>query len=580
MNSKISNIFFSFFKTLKNLIYFLDKQDSKKSLLMLFFILIGTLLEMVSLGLIFPVIQLTLNNNIIFEYPFLLQVKELFSLTDNSLIILMLISIIIIFLIKNIFLIITIIFKGKFVQDLQKKITAKLYNKYLNQNYSFFIKNNTSELIRNLTQECPKIVHGIDGMLIIFTEFFILIGICIILIYLSPFVSGVVIGLNIILMLIWILNTKKKFSKLGEENQTLYSDVLKETQQGFGNFKEIIIYKLRDNFSFQFKEILVKFCKNIRVLGVLTQIPRILLEQLAVILIIVMAITIFLFEEDKIKSAAIIGVYTYALFKILPSISKLILNLQKLIFVKPSIETVKNQLSVKVIEQKNAHLENKIKFKEEISIEKMGFKNENKIILRNIDLKIKKNSKVGLIGKTGSGKSTLLNIIMGLIQPSYGKIKVDGKTLDIENTNWQKKISFVSQSTYLLDESILKNITFNDDLKNIDLDKLDKALKSSRLEEFIETLDLKLNTIVGERGSKISGGELQRIGIARAIYHDTEILILDEFTSSLDEKTESEIIKNIFSLDKTIIVATHRMLTLKYCDIIYELNNNQLSKTK
>ena len=326
MNSKISNIFFSFFKTLKNLIYFLDKQDSKKSLLMLFFILIGTLLEMVSLGLIFPVIQLTLNNNIISEYPFLLQVKELFHLTDNSLIILMLISIIIIFLIKNIFLIITIIYKGKFVQDLQKKITAKLYNKYLNQNYSFFIKNNTSELIRNLTQECPKIVHGIDGMLIIFTEFFILIGICIILIYLSPFVSGVVIGLNIILMLIWILNTKKKFSKLGEENQTLYSDVLKETQQGFGNFKEIIIYKLRDNFSFQFKEILVKFCKNIRVLGVLTQIPRILLEQLAVILIIVMAITIFLFEEDKIKSAAIIGVYAYALFKILPSISKLILN--------------------------------------------------------------------------------------------------------------------------------------------------------------------------------------------------------------------------------------------------------------
>ncbi|MDA7552986.1 ABC transporter ATP-binding protein/permease [Candidatus Pelagibacter sp.] len=580
MNSKISNIFFSFFKTLKNLIYFLDKQDSKKSLLMLFFILIGTLLEMVSLGLIFPVIQLTLNNNIISEYPFLLQVKELFHLTDNSLIILMLISIIIIFLIKNIFLIITIIYKGKFVQDLQKKITAKLYNKYLNQNYSFFIKNNTSELIRNLTQECPKIVHGIDGMLIIFTEFFILIGICIILIYLSPFVSGVVIGLNIILMLIWILNTKKKFSKLGEENQTLYSDVLKETQQGFGNFKEIIIYKLRDNFSFQFKEILVKFCKNIRVLGVLTQIPRILLEQLAVILIIVMAITIFLFEEDKIKSAAIIGVYAYALFKILPSISKLILNLQKLIFVKPSIETVKNQLSVKVIEQKNAHLENKIKFKEEISIEKMSFKNENKIILRNIDLKIKKNSKVGLIGKTGSGKSTLLNIIMGLIQPSYGKIKVDGKTLDIENTNWQKKISFVSQSTYLLDESILKNITFNDDLKNIDLDKLDKALKSSRLEEFIETLDLKLNTIVGERGSKISGGELQRIGIARAIYNDTEILILDEFTSSLDEKTESEIIENIFSLDKTIIVATHRILTLKYCDTIYELNNSQLFKTK
>ena len=249
-----------------------------------------------------------------------------------------------------------------------------------------------------------------------------------------------------------------------------------------------------------------------------------------------------------------------------------------LIFVKPSIEIIKNQMIVKELEQKNAHLKNMIKFKEEISIEKMGFKNQNKIILRNIDLKIKKNSKVGLIGTTGSGKSTLLNIIMGFIQPSYGKIKVDGKTLDIENTNWQKKISFVSQSTYLLDESILKNITFNDDLKNIDLDKLDKALKLSRIAEFIETLDLKLNTIVGERGSKISGGELQRIGIARAIYNDTEILILDEFTSSLDEKTESEIIKNIFSLDKTIIVATHRMATLKYCDKIYNLSNSELNE--
>jgi ABC-type multidrug transport system fused ATPase/permease subunit len=166
---------------------------------------------------------------------------------------------------------------------------------------------------------------------------------------------------------------------------------------------------------------------------------------------------------------------------------------------------------------------------------------------------------------------------MGLIEPTSGKIKIDKKTLK-DSPIWKKKISFVSQSTYLLDESIIKNITFNQNDNLINKKRLYEAIKIANLSEFIEKSEFKLQTIVGERGAKISGGELQRICIARAIYKDSEVLILDEFTSALDEKTENKIIENIFHLEKTIIIASHRVQALKYCDEIYEVIDKRLKK--
>ena len=578
MRLKIFYSFLSFLNTIKNFNLLLDKKDKKKTLIMFFLIIIGTLLEMLSIGIIFPVIQLVLNDNFANDYPSLFVLKDNFNLNQNQFIIYVLLFLIIVFFIKNIFILLIIIYKAKFIETLRKKLSKKLHLKYLDQNYEFFINSNTSELIRNLYQEVPKIMKGIDGILILLTEFFILIGISLILLYISPLSTIIVIAVILILFLIYVYLTRKKLFNLGKKDQILYSSLMKETQQGYGNFKEILIYQLKDIFYYQFTNILVKYCRNNKILSIYQQFPRILFEQIGIILVVGVSIFIFVQEPSKVKAIGIIGVYAYAFFRTLPLINKLIVNTQMIVFVKPSLDVINDELKNK---NRNEYEINEfIEFKKNIILQDVNFsaKNNSNQILKKVNLNIKKNSKIGIVGESGSGKSTLLNLIMCLIEPTSGQLKVDEKVLVNLPVSWKKKISFVSQSAYLLDDSIINNITFGQNNEFINNQRLNDAINIACLQEFVENSELKLKTIVGERGSKISGGELQRICIARAIYRESEILILDEFTSALDEKTEKKIIENIFKLKKTIIIASHRVATLKYCDDVYEVSNNQLSK--
>jgi len=582
MQVKILNSFLSFLNSLKRYGLILDKKDKKKTFFMSLLILIGTFLEMLSVGIIFPIIQIVLDDNFINNHVALSEIKNFFNLNQNQFIIFLMFLLIIIFLIKNIFLIFIIMFRAKFIETLRKKFSKKLHLKYLSQNYNFFINTNTSVLIRNMHQEVPKIIQGIDGILILFTEIFILAGISSVLLYISPFSTSMIIAVTLIIFLIYIFLTRKKIFNLGENDQTLFSSLLKETQQGYGNFKEILIYQLKETFLYQFTNILAKYCRNNRILYVYQQFPRIFFEQLGILLIVGISIFIFFQEPSKTKAIGIISVYAYAFFRLLPSINKLIVNIQILIFVKPSLNILNDELKNDYDEDNETQENNSIEFKEKINLQEVSFSidKKEKKILQKVSLIIKKNSKIGIIGKTGSGKSTLLNLLMCLIKPTSGEIKVDEKTLLNSSAAWRKKISFVSQSTYLLDDSIINNITFNQDDDSVNKQKLNQAIEAACLREFIDESEFKLNTIVGERGSKISGGELQRICIARAIYRESEVIILDEFTSALDEKTEEKIIENIFKLEKTIIIASHRAPTLKYCDHIYEVVDNELKKIK
>jgi len=579
MQLEFFNLFLSFLNAIKRFGLLLDKNDKKKTFYMLCLIVAGTLLEMLSISIIFPVIQLVLNENFINEYPSLNLLKTYLNFTKNSLIIYSLILLLIIFFIKNVFLTFIIIYKAKFIEHLRNKLSKKLHLKYLGKNYNFFINTHTSELIRNLHQEIPKIIKGIDGILVLVTEILILIGISIVLLYISPVSTAIIITFTLIIFLIYIFFTKKKILTMGKNDQVLFSKLLKETQQGYGNFKEILIYQLKDTFAYQYTNILVDYCRNNRILSIYQQFPRVLFEQIGIFLIIGISIFIFFHEPEKTKAISIIGLYAYAFFRLLPSINKLAVNIQLIIFIKPSVDIINAEFESEKEKDLKIDINEPIDFKEEITIENVSFATEfNNKILENINLKIKKNSKIGIIGQTGSGKSTLLNIIMGLLEPTSGTVKIDKKLLINSSNLWKKKISFVSQSTYLLDESIINNITFNQSENLIDKKKLYEAIKIANLDEFIEKSQFKLKTIVGEGGSKISGGELQRICIARAIYRESEVLIFDEFTSALDEKTEFEIIENIFNLEKTIIIASHKAQTLKYCDDIYEVVDRQLKK--
>jgi ABC-type multidrug transport system fused ATPase/permease subunit len=223
-------------------------------------------------------------------------------------------------------------------------------------------------------------------------------------------------------------------------------------------------------------------------------------------------------------------------------------------------------------------------FKKEIVFKNVSFKYhpDNDLIFKSLNLKIKKGETIGLIGSSGSGKSTFVDILIGLLSPTSGDVTVDNYKIDKDASSWQKKIGYISQDIHLIDDSIINNIALGVEEDKINLDSVNKAINSAQLQSFIKSLSNGINTHVGDKGVQISGGQKQRIGLARALYHNPEILILDEATSSLDDKTESEVMKAIelLSDDKTVIIIAHRLSTLGFCKKIFELKNSKFKKIK
>ena len=268
----------------------------------------------------------------------------------------------------------------------------------------------------------------------------------------------------------------------------------------------------------------------------------------------------------------------------MPSANKLIVSLVNLTINQRAIQVVHNELnSEQVSTESNIKVNNeKLNFKSKIEIQNLSFRygTEEKEVIKNINLQINKGEILGVIGETGSGKTTFVDLLIGLLEPTEGSILSDGKDIKLNRIEWFKKIGYVPQNIYLNDESIKKNIAFTSEETLIDEKKVLDAAKKSKLLELVQNKKDKLNFRIGERGNILSGGQKQRLGIARALYNNSEILVLDEFTSALDETTEKEIMKeiSIFKGQKTIILSTHKPSILKYCDRIYDIKNNTISK--
>jgi len=301
-----------------------------------------------------------------------------------------------------------------------------------------------------------------------------------------------------------------------------------------------------------------------------------------VLLLLILAIFYASFQGLKIEAMiALILLYFFAALKIYPSINNLLINRLGLIKTGISFDVIHKTIKNKNEDSESIKITNKFDFQDKIKLVNVNFsyQGRNKS-LKDINLEVKKNEMIGLVGKTGSGKSTLIKIIMGLITPHSGEFTVDGKNIENIKYKWQKNISYIPQNFFILDDTIKKNIIFGENENDINYNLLEKSIKFSSLDAFISQLPKKLDTFVGANGRKISGGQAQRLIIARAIYKNTDLIILDEATNSLDKKTELEIMENIYKLKgkKTIFLITHNQKILNGCDKIFDISDGNLVK--
>ena len=564
----------------------LKKILSKKQLnlvyLFIFFSLITMMLELIGLGLIIPFIKSLMSEGADLTIISYLNKFNLFPETKNELVLIFIIFISIIYTIKTIYLTFFSYAQTKLLADLRVNLSDKIYNIYLNKPYEFHLNNNSSKLIRNV-DEVSLVVALIQFIITASTEFIIFVGIASFVIWYEP-VGAIIIILFFGLFGYLFFNTiKRRVKKWGEIRQTHSGLRLKFLNEGFRLIKYAKILQ-------KTKELIQIYTNNNKILNLCEikqnftdSLPRLWLEWLIVIAFTLVIFVMIYIGRDIQYILPLIGLFVAAAFRIMPSLTRIMNCIQKIIYNRPALDTIyfefeKNENNP-VLQKINLP---SLTFKDKISLKEIKFKydHSNQYILKNLNLEIKQGDTIGIVGESGKGKTTLINIILGLLKPTEGKIIVDNKNIFENLENWQKKIGYVSQDIFLTDDTIKKNIAFglNDDL--IDEQKIQFTLKNSRLEEFIKNLDNGLNTKIGEFGDRISGGQRQRIAIARALYNNPEVLILDEFTNSLDNITEEKIINELSSFKgkRTLIIIAHRLSTLKNCDHTYKLDNGSIKK--
>ena len=570
---------------INKIFYILGEKYRHQILLIFVLIIIGTILETFSIALIFPALLLLsnpddlLNNQLATDYLYFLK-----QFSQIELIILGMIVILLSYLTKALFLFFLVWKQNSFSFNLQGYIAERIFKSYFDQPYIFHLQRNSAELIRNITFEVQQLSNGIfiQGLALL-TEIFIFSAIILLLAFVQPVGTAVILAASLFLGAIYYFIMRNLWTSWGEERQFNEGFRLKHLQQGLSAIKDVILLGRKNNFINKFVKHNQLIVNVSRLQNTFQQLPRIAIEFFGVLMLFLLVVFLIFQNYTVQELIAYCALFAAAAFRILPSINRIISAISSVRFTMPAINTVYEELvSADKINLviKSKHLNNDEVDDEIISLNNIFFKHygtTNKT-LDDINIKIKKGSVIGIVGPSGSGKSTLIDIILGLLKPEEGRVNYKGIDIHDDIVSYQKKIGYVSQNIYLSDDTLLKNIAFGIDDESIDINSIDSVIKSAQLNKFVSSLPDNIDTVVGERGARISGGQRQRVGIARAIYHNPEILILDEATSSLDELTEKEIMKSIYEFkgQKTIIIVTHRLSTISECDIVYTLSDGKI----
>ena len=554
-----------------------SKNEMKKLLGITVFSIVISLSEVVGLSTIVPFMAMVTNQNIIFENKYLKLIYNFFNFrSTKSFIFYFGITIIIIFLIKNILNIFFNYILVSFSRNSYYQFTCKLMENYLKYPYQNFVKKNSNDLMKNITTEVNMLVSLIQSLLMLISEVCIVFFIYLVMLYvdlkITLFVT-VFMGINILLIKYLILNKTKKWGVERSKDIEEYYQIIGST---FGNYKFIKLQSNDEKIMNNFQNSCNKYTKVDKKYMSSQPIPRLILEFLGFSIVVVLIIfSVMMYDENGLaKIMPVISIFFIGLYRILPSVNRIIMYYQTILFYRKSLDIIVDELESEVENIES----NSIEFGKKIELKDICFEFEKeKEVLKNINLNIFKGEKVAFVGESGSGKTTLVDLITGLYKPKNGDVYLDDIKLEDKNIGyWRQSIGYIPQEVYLFDGTIADNVVFN---REYDEERLIESLKKARIWKFLKKKE-GIKTIVGDRGIMLSGGQKQRIAIARALYADPKVLVLDEATSALDNETEEEIMKEIYdvSKDRTLIIVAHRLTTLKDCDRIFVINNGEVER--
>lgn len=470
----------------------------------------------------------------------------------------------------------------RFLTITEQNLAIRLIQGYLRHDYSWFLTRNSSILIKTFVSDVNHVVmHGLNPLITIATQTFITLTLLVLLTIVDPHLTFIVSLILILAYSLFYLSTKNYITFLGQVEIDSYRKRFKILSETFVGIKEIKIGNLHNYYTKNFSKKSLLMAKTRTNLNIVSQIPKHLFEAIIFGGIILLILYLMTKNKDFIEIVPVLTVFAFAGYRLMPSLQLIYNNIVTLRFSHPSLDVVFNDFK-KFKKFKKKSNQNPIVFEKNISLNTVNYlyPNSSTLVLKNLTLNIKKNTTIGLVGQTGSGKTTLIDIILGLLPLENAELKIDDKIINRENVqNWQRMIGYVPQEIYLVDDTVSANIALGVEKKEINHDNIIKACKIANIHKFVnEQLPLKYKTILGDRGVRLSGGQRQRIGIARALYNNPKVLILDEATSSLDNLTEKSVMSEIYKLKKnlTIIIIAHRLSTIKNCDEIFYLEKGKI----
>lgn len=547
-------------------------------------VLIGALFELLGVSAILPFIDIILKPDSITTNSYMNYFFELMGFNSkNDFMVFLGLFLIIIYIVKNIYVALMYDAQYRFTYHNQSRISTRLLDSYLHEDYLFHLEHNSAELLRNVNYDVTVFFQVILSVLQLFTE----ISVCLILIVFLLFMD---VSITVSVSILFVTFTmgfmkifQKKLKEMGLEARNHQTEINKWMLQAVGGIKEIKVLERERFFSEQYAKAYYLYAESQRKYSLLGILPRPILEMICVTGLLCVVIIRLLCGVNMENFIPTLSVFAVAAFRMLPSFNRITNNMNVIMFNRTAVDKIYHDLKQAACHIDSRQIEEEtIIFEKEISIENLSFMytQTNYPVLEKVNMKIPKNKSIAFIGPSGSGKTTLADIILGILKPQNGKVLVDGYDIQSNMSSWHKKLGYIPQSIYIIDDTLRNNIAFGIPEKFIDDDKIWKALEEAQLKEFVKTLDEGLNTNIGEAGMRLSGGQRQRVGIARVLYNEPDILVLDEATSALDMETETAVMEAIngFSGNKTLVIIAHRLSTIENCDIVYRVEGQQIKK--
>ena len=561
----------------------LSHAQKRAALGLVVLMLVCTLFEMLGIGLLLPGLTVLSGTNGR-SYPAFPQalLDRLGNPSPIQVVVWGSVTLLAVYLLKAGVVLYTAACQARFVRQLDRTLCERLFTNYLTQPWAFHLRRNSAEMIRNITS-MAGLADASASTLNALAEVLILFGVGMMLLCLDPFAT-VVVG-SLAAASTWLLDRvlKHRSHRWGLLRHQYHGEMMKTVQHGLGGMKDAKILGCEGYFIDQYSRQTGLVAHVAARQSLAFVVPRLWHELAGVAALCVLTFVMALQGKPIESLIPTLGVFAAAGFRILPSINRLSTALQLMRYWSPTVDTAVSELEQELPAPPRRGAGSERPFQDSLVLDSVSFRYEGAATdaLQTVDLTVRSGSSIGIVGSSGAGKSTLVDIMLGLLVPNRGSVLVDGIDIAAHPHDWQRRVGYVPQSIYICDDSIRANVAFGIDPSRVNEAAVVRAIRAAQLDSFVAELPDGLNTPVGERGVRLSGGQRQRIGIARALYHDPQVLVLDEATSALDVDTERDVMQAVEALQgaKTLIIVAHRMSTVAKCDLLYRLDRGRIARS-